>query len=110
MEGKLEFVVPPETKFSDIIVPTVDTIRSSHLLEMLLVNKKTVSLFIFLDLLYSQLACKSGPLSDRVLESVSQYPTQGITMHSFLCFKCKQYFICKLTRIIQFMQMKWYKL
>ena len=45
MEGKLEFVVPPETKFSDIIVPTVDTIRSSHLLEMLLVNKKTVSLF-----------------------------------------------------------------
>ena len=45
MEGREEFVVPPETKFSDIIVPTVDTIRSSYLLQMLLVNKKTVSFF-----------------------------------------------------------------
>ncbi|XP_060604387.1 dynein axonemal heavy chain 1-like isoform X2 [Ruditapes philippinarum] len=42
MEGREVFNIPPETKFSDIIVPTIDTVRSSHLLEMLLVNKKTV--------------------------------------------------------------------
>ncbi|XP_052808511.1 dynein axonemal heavy chain 1-like isoform X3 [Mya arenaria] len=42
MDDMEEFTIPPETKFSDIIVPTIDTIRSSHLLEMLLVNKKTV--------------------------------------------------------------------
>ena len=39
-----QYVVAPETKFSDIIVPTMDTIRSSYLLEMLLTNKKTVSM------------------------------------------------------------------
>jgi len=43
MEGREPFSVAPETKFSDIIVPTIDTVRSSHILEMLLVNKKTVS-------------------------------------------------------------------
>ena len=43
MDNMEEYNVPPETKFSDIIVPTIDTIRSSHLIEMLLVNKKTVS-------------------------------------------------------------------
>lgn len=39
-----EFVIPPETKFSDIIVPTMDTISSAHILEMLLTNNKTVSI------------------------------------------------------------------
>ena len=43
MEQEQEFSIPPDTKFSDIIVPTMDTIRSSYLLEMLLTNKKTVS-------------------------------------------------------------------
>ncbi|KAL3881803.1 hypothetical protein ACJMK2_028195, partial [Sinanodonta woodiana] len=42
MEQEQEFSIPPDTKFSDIIVPTMDTIRSSYLLEMLLTNKKTV--------------------------------------------------------------------
>ena len=49
MEGREEFVVPQETKFSDIIVPTMDTIRSSYLLELLLTNKKTVSLIFKLN-------------------------------------------------------------
>ncbi|KAK3096562.1 hypothetical protein FSP39_001310 [Pinctada imbricata] len=40
--GQPDYAVSPDTKFSDIIVPTIDTIRMSHLLEMLLSNKKTV--------------------------------------------------------------------
>ena len=42
MVGLPEFVIPPETRFSDIIVPTLDTIRGAHILEMLLTNNKTV--------------------------------------------------------------------
>ena len=46
MHGLPRFVVEPETKFADIIVPTPDTVRSSALLELLLKNNKTVSLSI----------------------------------------------------------------
>uniref|UniRef100_A0A8W8J7D3 Dynein heavy chain 1, axonemal n=1 Tax=Magallana gigas TaxID=29159 RepID=A0A8W8J7D3_MAGGI len=42
LHGVPDFNIPPDTKFSDIIVPTMDTIRTSHVLEMLLKNKKTV--------------------------------------------------------------------
>ena len=35
-----ELNITPESKFQDIIVPTMDTIRSEYLIEMLLVNKK----------------------------------------------------------------------
>lgn len=35
-------VITPETNFSDIIVPTADTVRMSFLLDMLLTNKKPV--------------------------------------------------------------------
>jgi len=38
-----KFEVPAEAKFSDIIVPTLDTIRNSFILEKLLTNNKTVS-------------------------------------------------------------------
>jgi len=44
METQVEYTVPPDTKFSDIMVPTIDTVRSAHLLEVFLCNKKTVSL------------------------------------------------------------------
>ncbi|KAK0056678.1 dynein heavy chain 1 axonemal-like isoform X1 [Biomphalaria pfeifferi] len=37
-----EFFIAPETKYSDIIVPTIDTVRSAKILEMLISNKKTV--------------------------------------------------------------------
>ncbi|CAG2240330.1 DNAH [Mytilus edulis] len=40
--GCPEFTITPDTKFSDIIVPTIDNIRSSCILEMLLTNKKSV--------------------------------------------------------------------
>ena len=43
MHGMPRYVVEPETKFADIIVPTPDTVRSSALLELLLKNNKTVS-------------------------------------------------------------------
>ncbi|KAK2152282.1 hypothetical protein LSH36_335g03002 [Paralvinella palmiformis] len=36
------FTISPEIKFSDIIVPTIDTVRNSHIMEMLLLNSKTV--------------------------------------------------------------------
>lgn len=42
MAGRPEYVVDPETQFSDIIVPTMDTVRSSYLIEMLLANDKQV--------------------------------------------------------------------
>lgn len=45
--GCPEFTITPDTKFSDIIVPTIDNIRSSCILEMLLTNKKSVSFIIF---------------------------------------------------------------
>ncbi|XP_060076356.1 dynein axonemal heavy chain 1-like, partial [Ylistrum balloti] len=40
--GLGEFTVAPDTKFADIIVPTIDTIRSAAILEKLLLNRKTV--------------------------------------------------------------------
>ncbi|XP_069500104.1 dynein axonemal heavy chain 1 [Ambystoma mexicanum] len=42
MDTAPSFSLVPETTFSDIIVPTPDTIRMSHLLQMLLTNKKPV--------------------------------------------------------------------
>lgn len=35
-------VLSHDTKFSDIIVPTIDNIRNAHLIELLLKNDKTV--------------------------------------------------------------------
>ena len=37
-----EFKIPNDAKFSDIIVPTMDTIRSTFVLELLLGAQKTV--------------------------------------------------------------------
>ena len=42
MSGLPPMTIPPETKFSDIIVPTIDTVRSMAILELLLTNHKTV--------------------------------------------------------------------
>ncbi|XP_064629143.1 dynein axonemal heavy chain 1-like isoform X2 [Lineus longissimus] len=42
MDGMDEYTIAPDMRFSDIIVPTMDTIRSSHIVEMLLTNNKTV--------------------------------------------------------------------
>ena len=42
MHGLPKFTIEPDTKFADIIVPTPDTVRSAHILEMLLKNNKTV--------------------------------------------------------------------
>lgn len=36
------FVLSSETKFSDIIVPTIDNIRNAHLIELLLKNDRPV--------------------------------------------------------------------
>ena len=43
MANRETYVIAPDTKYSDIIVPTIDTVRCSHILEMLLINKKAVS-------------------------------------------------------------------
>lgn len=37
-----ELVLTHDTKFSDIIVPTIDNIRNAHLIELLIKNDKTV--------------------------------------------------------------------
>ncbi|PAA45958.1 hypothetical protein BOX15_Mlig009546g7, partial [Macrostomum lignano] len=42
MDSLDEFVIPSDAKFSEIIVPTIDNVRSSRLIEMLLVNRKRV--------------------------------------------------------------------
>lgn len=42
MENYPAYSITSEMKFSDIIVPTLDTVRSAFLLEMLLTNNKTV--------------------------------------------------------------------
>jgi len=43
MENLPEFSISADTKFSDIIVPTLDTVRSAFVLELLLTNNRTVS-------------------------------------------------------------------
>jgi len=43
MKYAQKVVITPETRYSDIIVPTVDTVRMSFLIDMLLSNKKPVS-------------------------------------------------------------------
>ena len=42
MDGIKEFDVDPSMSFSDIIVPTMDTIRGHFLLELLITNFKQV--------------------------------------------------------------------
>ena len=43
MEGFEDFVVDSGMQYADIIVPTMDTVRSSYLIELLLTNEKKVS-------------------------------------------------------------------
>ena len=45
MHSMPKYEVASDIKFSDILVPTIDTVRSSHIMGMLLTNSKTVSLF-----------------------------------------------------------------
>ncbi|PVD29059.1 hypothetical protein C0Q70_11656 [Pomacea canaliculata] len=42
MHGLPIYEVPPDAKYSDILVPTIDTVRSSYVMGMLLSNNKTV--------------------------------------------------------------------
>lgn len=44
MENMPPFVVDPHMQFADIIVPTLDTIRASFIIELLLTSNKQVSL------------------------------------------------------------------
>lgn len=46
------FTIAPETKFSDIMVPTLDTVRGAHLIEMLLTNNKTVCDYLSFDIMH----------------------------------------------------------
>lgn len=42
MEDTDEYILDPAMQYSDIIVPTIDTIRASYLIELLLTNNKQV--------------------------------------------------------------------
>lgn len=44
MQDAPNVVITPETSYADIIIPTLDTVRMSFLLDMLLTNKKPVSI------------------------------------------------------------------
>jgi len=46
MESVAEFKIPTDASFSDIIIPTMDTVRSTFILELLLGCQKTVGSFI----------------------------------------------------------------
>ena len=43
MADQKEFTVNPRTRFSDIIVPTIDTTRANFMVELLVTNSKPVS-------------------------------------------------------------------
>lgn len=43
MDSSAPFTMVPDTNYCNIIVPTMDTVQLSHLLDMLLTNKKPVS-------------------------------------------------------------------
>ena len=43
MEGQKEYTVDPRLRFSDVIVPTIDTVRSNFMVELLVTNSKPVS-------------------------------------------------------------------
>ena len=42
MDDRDEYVLDVSMQYSDIIVPTVDTVRASYLIELLLTNEKQV--------------------------------------------------------------------
>ena len=42
MEDADGYILDPAMQYSDIIVPTIDTIRASYLIELLLTNNKQV--------------------------------------------------------------------
>ena len=42
MDGVAECSITPEMQYSDIIVPTSDTVRGAYLLSMLATNRKQV--------------------------------------------------------------------
>lgn len=46
MDGQPEYVVDPNMRFADIIVPTIDTVRAHFLMETLMSNFKPVSLVL----------------------------------------------------------------
>ena len=50
MDGMPEYVVDPSMRFSDIIVPTIDTVRAHFLLELLISNVKQVRCIIKIQL------------------------------------------------------------
>ena len=43
MDETSPFVVDPNMRYADIIVPTMDTVRASFIIELLLTNNKPVS-------------------------------------------------------------------
>ena len=43
MDGEAAIQIESDMRYSDIIVPTMDTVRNAKLLELLLTNKQTVS-------------------------------------------------------------------
>jgi len=45
MDGKPAFTVDPNMSFSDIIVPTIDTVRAHFLLELFITNSKPVCVY-----------------------------------------------------------------
>ena len=83
MEGKPEYVVDPNMRFSDIIVPTIDTVRAHFFLELLISNVKPVSLRIKLA---SRNSCmKSHPLNTVIYAHAHSLTTMHAHAHMHTC-------------------------
>ncbi|KAI1890876.1 hypothetical protein AGOR_G00158120 [Albula goreensis] len=78
MESAQDLVITPDTSYSDIIVPTLDTVRISFLIDMLLSNKKPVLC------MGPTGTGKSLTMSDKLL---NQMPSEYIT--HFLMFSAR---------------------
>uniref|UniRef100_A0A8C4HI64 Dynein, axonemal, heavy chain 1 n=1 Tax=Dicentrarchus labrax TaxID=13489 RepID=A0A8C4HI64_DICLA len=84
MKSAKSVVITPDTSYSDIIVPTADTVRMSFLMNMLLTNKKPVSTLILVLCTGPTGTGKTLTMSDKLLKNM---PAEYIT--HFLMFSAR---------------------
>ena len=58
MEGVSRYVITPEMSYSDILVPTLDTVRSAYVMDVLLRVHKPVSVYLLFQHYYKPIICE----------------------------------------------------